>query len=209
MDNDKKQHKIALMLNQATNKMSNTGTAFSLGNWETDTIAYMEWIDELSLGRILDIVGQSQPFVKHIHCRGQDDSADGDTQAPMNPRSHIRICNVFLSLSTFLNLTPISYYRTHMSTSLPSVSSICTAATHTIMHFSMFFGPAALISSAPFCPLTRPPPYFPLAYFFCISLHVSNNSAFLTQPPWESWPPYSKEVLRRFLRRWTFLFSLF
>ncbi|KAG2368005.1 hypothetical protein BDR07DRAFT_1478599 [Suillus spraguei] len=55
-DNNKKQHKIALTLNQATNKISNTGTAFSLGNWEMDTIAYMERIDELSLGRILDIV---------------------------------------------------------------------------------------------------------------------------------------------------------
>ncbi|KAG1807679.1 uncharacterized protein BJ212DRAFT_1303388 [Suillus subaureus] len=41
-DNDKKLHKIILMLNQATNKMSNTGTAFLSGNWETDTIAYME-----------------------------------------------------------------------------------------------------------------------------------------------------------------------
>ncbi|KAG1867190.1 hypothetical protein DFJ58DRAFT_723879 [Suillus subalutaceus] len=55
-DNDKKLHKIALTLNQATNKMSNTGTAFSSGNWEMDTIAYMERIDELSLGRILEIV---------------------------------------------------------------------------------------------------------------------------------------------------------
>ncbi|KAG2050394.1 hypothetical protein BDR06DRAFT_1064878 [Suillus hirtellus] len=39
---DHRKHKIALTLNHSTNKMSNTGTAFSVGNWETDTLAYME-----------------------------------------------------------------------------------------------------------------------------------------------------------------------
>ncbi|KAG2147839.1 uncharacterized protein EDB93DRAFT_1103922 [Suillus bovinus] len=37
-----RKHKIALTLNHSTNKMSNTGTAFSAGNWETDTLVYME-----------------------------------------------------------------------------------------------------------------------------------------------------------------------
>ncbi|KAG1903539.1 uncharacterized protein F5891DRAFT_977656 [Suillus fuscotomentosus] len=55
-DNGKKNYKIALTLNQTTNKMSNTGTAFSSGNWETDTIAYMEFIDGLSSVRISEIV---------------------------------------------------------------------------------------------------------------------------------------------------------
>ncbi|KAG2030992.1 hypothetical protein BDR03DRAFT_986719 [Suillus americanus] len=39
---DHRKHKITLTLNHSTNKMSNTGTAFSAGNWETDTLAYME-----------------------------------------------------------------------------------------------------------------------------------------------------------------------
>ncbi|KAG2118677.1 uncharacterized protein F5147DRAFT_647830 [Suillus discolor] len=39
---DHRKHKIALTLNHSTNKMSNTGTAFSAGNWETDTLVYME-----------------------------------------------------------------------------------------------------------------------------------------------------------------------
>ncbi|KAG1831539.1 hypothetical protein EV424DRAFT_1342905 [Suillus variegatus] len=39
---DQGKHKVMLMLNHTTNKMSNTGTAFSSGNWKTDTITYME-----------------------------------------------------------------------------------------------------------------------------------------------------------------------
>ncbi|KAG2050600.1 hypothetical protein BDR06DRAFT_1064338 [Suillus hirtellus] len=55
-DNGKKNYKIALTLNQTTNKMSNTGTTFSSGNWEMDTIAYMELIDGLSSVHISKIV---------------------------------------------------------------------------------------------------------------------------------------------------------
>ncbi|KAG2055892.1 hypothetical protein BDR06DRAFT_970370 [Suillus hirtellus] len=55
-DNGKKNYKIALMLNQTTNKMSNTGTTFLSGNWEMDTIAYMELIDGLSSVCISEIV---------------------------------------------------------------------------------------------------------------------------------------------------------
>ncbi|KAG1793044.1 uncharacterized protein BJ212DRAFT_1307214, partial [Suillus subaureus] len=36
-DNGGKTHKIVQTLNEVTNKMSHTGTAFSSGNWETDT----------------------------------------------------------------------------------------------------------------------------------------------------------------------------
>ncbi|KAG1763020.1 hypothetical protein EDD22DRAFT_952612 [Suillus occidentalis] len=63
-DNSKKHYKIALTLNQATNKMSNTGTAFSSGNWETDTIAYMELIAELPPVRISEIVTRAQAYMK-------------------------------------------------------------------------------------------------------------------------------------------------
>jgi hypothetical protein len=45
-----------LTLNQATNKMSNTGTTFSAGNWETDTLAYMEQIEELPFDHMKEIV---------------------------------------------------------------------------------------------------------------------------------------------------------
>ncbi|KAG2154320.1 uncharacterized protein EDB93DRAFT_1248520 [Suillus bovinus] len=58
---DHGKHKIALTLNQATNKMSNTGTTFSAGNWETDTLAYMEWIKELPFNHVKEIVERSQP----------------------------------------------------------------------------------------------------------------------------------------------------
>ncbi|KAG2125991.1 hypothetical protein DEU56DRAFT_916271 [Suillus clintonianus] len=89
-------HKIALTLNQATNKMSHTGTAFSAGNWETDTIAYMELIEQLPFDRIQEIIARSQPYIKRTRRRGQDgDTGDGDSQLPINPRSRIRICSVF------------------------------------------------------------------------------------------------------------------
>ncbi|KAG2127267.1 uncharacterized protein EDB93DRAFT_1109339 [Suillus bovinus] len=53
---DHRKHKIALTLNHSTNKMSNTGTAFSAGNWETDTLTYMEQIEELPFDCIKEIV---------------------------------------------------------------------------------------------------------------------------------------------------------
>ncbi|KAG2366571.1 hypothetical protein BDR07DRAFT_1480032 [Suillus spraguei] len=51
-DNGSKAHKILQTLNEAMNKMSHTGTAFSSGNWEIDTKAYMESINELLYSHI-------------------------------------------------------------------------------------------------------------------------------------------------------------
>ncbi|KAG2143882.1 hypothetical protein BD769DRAFT_1382947 [Suillus cothurnatus] len=69
---DHGKHKIVLTLNQATNKMSNTSTAFSAGNWETDTLAYME---------------QSQPYMKHPHHKSQDKDTviNSESHVPVNP----------------------------------------------------------------------------------------------------------------------------
>ncbi|KAG2032713.1 hypothetical protein BDR03DRAFT_1014962 [Suillus americanus] len=86
---DHRKHKIALTLNQSTNKMSNTGTAFSAGNWETDTLAYMERIEELPFDRIKEIVEQSQAYMKHAHRKDESTILDGET--PVNPRTHICI----------------------------------------------------------------------------------------------------------------------
>ncbi|KAG1855608.1 hypothetical protein F4604DRAFT_1685705 [Suillus subluteus] len=82
-------HKIALTLNQSTNKMSNIGTAFSAGNWETDTLAYMERIEELPFDRIKEIVERSQEYMKHARRKDESSILDGET--PVNPRTRIHI----------------------------------------------------------------------------------------------------------------------
>ncbi|KAG1737217.1 hypothetical protein EDB19DRAFT_1909911 [Suillus lakei] len=86
---DHGKHKIALTLNQSTNKMSNTGTAFSAGNWETDTLAYMERIEELPFDRIKEIVERSQAYMKRARRKDESTILDGET--PVNPRTCIRI----------------------------------------------------------------------------------------------------------------------
>ncbi|KAG2114748.1 uncharacterized protein F5147DRAFT_677789 [Suillus discolor] len=93
-------HRLALTLNQATNKMSNTGTAFSAGNWETDTLAYMERIEELPFDRVKEIVERSQLYMKCSRHKDQDEDTipDDESQVPVNPRSRIHIC-IFFSLS--------------------------------------------------------------------------------------------------------------
>ncbi|KAG1846460.1 hypothetical protein F4604DRAFT_1688399 [Suillus subluteus] len=68
---DKKPYKILLTLNEATNKMSNTGTAFSSGNWETDTIAYVQSIKDLPHSRIQEIVMRAEEFMKLSHRKGR------------------------------------------------------------------------------------------------------------------------------------------
>ncbi|KAG2072853.1 hypothetical protein BDR04DRAFT_1116736 [Suillus decipiens] len=64
----KKNHKIELAFNESTNWMSHTGTAFSAGNWEMDTKAYMETVMELPERRIKEIIVWVTPFMKRI-CR--------------------------------------------------------------------------------------------------------------------------------------------
>ncbi|KAG2365853.1 hypothetical protein BDR07DRAFT_1480915 [Suillus spraguei] len=86
---DHGKHKIALTLNQSTNKMSNTGTAFSAGNWETDTLAYMERIEELPFDRIKEIVERSQAYMKRARRKDESTILDGET--PVNPHTRIRI----------------------------------------------------------------------------------------------------------------------
>ncbi|KAG2034053.1 hypothetical protein BDR03DRAFT_823753, partial [Suillus americanus] len=63
-DNGGKSHKIIQTLNKVTNKMSNTGTAFSSGNWETDTLAYMDSIKTLPHERIQEILERSENYMK-------------------------------------------------------------------------------------------------------------------------------------------------
>ncbi|KAG1836455.1 hypothetical protein DFJ58DRAFT_734982 [Suillus subalutaceus] len=86
---DHGKHKIVLTLNQSTNKMSNTGTAFSAGNWETDTLVYMERIEELPFDRIKEIVERSQAYMKRARHKDESTILDGET--PVNPRTRIRI----------------------------------------------------------------------------------------------------------------------
>ncbi|KAG1882226.1 hypothetical protein F4604DRAFT_1921955 [Suillus subluteus] len=76
-DNGGKTHKIIQMLNEATNKMSHTGTAFSSGNWETDTMVYMESIKDLPHERIQEILTQAEGYMKHM-CPHHHTSNTGD-----------------------------------------------------------------------------------------------------------------------------------
>ncbi|KAG2112216.1 uncharacterized protein F5147DRAFT_650870 [Suillus discolor] len=73
-DDGGKTHKIIQTLNKATNKMSHTGTAFLSGNWETDTMAYMESIKDLPHKHIQEILTQAEGYMKHTcpQCRISD-----------------------------------------------------------------------------------------------------------------------------------------
>jgi len=99
-DNAKRTHKIALTLNQTTNKMSNTGTAFSAGNWETDTIAYLNRIEDLPSPRVKEIIVRAQPFMKRSRRTGYTSDTEG--AEVVNPRSRIRICSVIFSILLLL-----------------------------------------------------------------------------------------------------------
>lgn len=92
-----KNHKILQTLNEATNKMSHTGTAFSSGNWETDTLAYMDSIKDLPNSRIQDILTRAEEYMKHPrhnrHSAAEDSSGSSHSIAPANKRARLRICN--------------------------------------------------------------------------------------------------------------------
>ncbi|KAG1757511.1 hypothetical protein EDB19DRAFT_1901032 [Suillus lakei] len=62
---------------------------FSAGNWETDTLAYMERIEELPFDRIKEIVERSQAYMKRARRKDESTILDGET--PVNPRTRIRI----------------------------------------------------------------------------------------------------------------------
>jgi len=72
--------------------MSNTSTAFSAYNWETDTLAYMEQIEELSFDHVKEIMEQSQPYMKHPHHKSQDKDTviNSESHVPVNPWKCIR-----------------------------------------------------------------------------------------------------------------------
>ncbi|KAG2056590.1 hypothetical protein BDR06DRAFT_969965 [Suillus hirtellus] len=92
-DNGGKSHKIVQTLNEVTNKMSHTGTAFSSGNWETDTMAYMDSIKALPYEHIQEILKQSENYMKHPHFNHHSSVDDGST-TPVNKHSCLHICNV-------------------------------------------------------------------------------------------------------------------
>ncbi|KAG1835566.1 hypothetical protein EV424DRAFT_1551621 [Suillus variegatus] len=92
-DNGGKTHKIIQTLNEVTNKMSHTGTVFSSGNWETDTIAYMDSIKALPHECVQEILKQSENYMKHPHFNHRSSADDGST-APVNKCSRLCICNV-------------------------------------------------------------------------------------------------------------------
>ncbi|KAG1721161.1 hypothetical protein EDD22DRAFT_962603 [Suillus occidentalis] len=91
-DNGGKSHKIVQTLNEVTNKMSNTGTAFSSGNWETDTLAYMDSIKTLPHECIQEILKRSENYMKNPHFNHRS-STDDSSNAPVNKRSCLHICN--------------------------------------------------------------------------------------------------------------------
>ncbi|KAG2116275.1 hypothetical protein DEU56DRAFT_172235 [Suillus clintonianus] len=88
---DKKTYKIMLTLNEATNKMSTTGTAFSCGNWETDTLAYMDSVKALPHSRIQEILTRGEVFMKSTRRKGRDGSGTSGSTAPANKRARLRI----------------------------------------------------------------------------------------------------------------------
>ncbi|KAG0705615.1 hypothetical protein DFH29DRAFT_872959 [Suillus ampliporus] len=66
-DNGGKTHKIIQTLNEVTNKMGHTRTAFSSGNWEMDTMVYMNSIRDLPYEHIQEILAQAEEYMKHPH----------------------------------------------------------------------------------------------------------------------------------------------
>ncbi|KAG1727627.1 hypothetical protein EDB19DRAFT_1833050 [Suillus lakei] len=96
-DSGGKNHKILQTLNKAMNKMSHTGTAFSSGNWETDTLAYMDSIKDLPHSRIQEILTRAEEYMKHPrHNRrsaAEDSSGSSLSITPANKRARLHICN--------------------------------------------------------------------------------------------------------------------
>ncbi|KAG1867519.1 hypothetical protein C8R48DRAFT_772013 [Suillus tomentosus] len=105
-DNGGKSHKIVQTLNEVTNKMSHTGTAFSSGNWETDTMAYMDSIKALPYEHIQETLEQSENYMKHPHFNHCSSVDDGST-TPVNKRSRLHISGGRI---IFLNTTMISSF---------------------------------------------------------------------------------------------------
>ncbi|KAG0701246.1 hypothetical protein DFH29DRAFT_876059 [Suillus ampliporus] len=84
-DNSGKNHKIIQTLNEATNKMSHTGTAFSSGNWEMDTMAYMDSIKDLPYKRIQEILAWAEEYMKHPHNNHRSTADESGSSASITP----------------------------------------------------------------------------------------------------------------------------
>ncbi|KIK33712.1 hypothetical protein CY34DRAFT_18195 [Suillus luteus UH-Slu-Lm8-n1] len=108
-DNGGKTHKIIEALNEVTNKMSHTRTAFSSGNWETDTLAYMDSIKTLPHERIHEILERSENYMKNP-CFNHRSSVDDGSTTPVNKRSRLCICNEPQGRIIFSNTTAISSF---------------------------------------------------------------------------------------------------
>lgn len=92
--------------------MSNTGTQFSSGNWEADTMAYMKSVEELPYSRVQEIILRAEPFMRRPRHKVRTSSEASGSDAPIapaNPRSRIRICTVN---SLFSSLLAIDFHLT-------------------------------------------------------------------------------------------------
>ncbi|KAG2126211.1 hypothetical protein DEU56DRAFT_743133 [Suillus clintonianus] len=149
-DNSGKNHKIIQTLNEATNKMSHTGTAFSSGNWETDTMAYMDSIKDLPYERIQEILARAEEYMKHARNNNRRGTTTTDEPygssasiTPVNKRSRLHICNIYF----FLIVSTADF--------------IHSTGGHIVLqyHHSLLFRPPQL------CPTARIYPFFEPALF--------------------------------------------
>ncbi|KAG2047949.1 hypothetical protein BDR06DRAFT_1013383 [Suillus hirtellus] len=98
-------HQILQTLNEAMNKMSHMGTAFSSGNWETDTKAYIKSIKELPYSHIQEILAHAEEYMKHPrHNRHSvvDESGSSQSIPLVNKCACLRICNFILFVFFFI-----------------------------------------------------------------------------------------------------------
>ncbi|KAG0701602.1 hypothetical protein DFH29DRAFT_1000134 [Suillus ampliporus] len=110
-DNSGKNHKIIQTLNEATNKMSHTGTAFSSGNWETDTMAYMDSIKDLPYERIQEILTRAEEYMKHPrnNCRSTADEPGSSASITPEDASFFEDCNIIILCSFDLRSPLLTY----------------------------------------------------------------------------------------------------
>ncbi|KAG1720791.1 uncharacterized protein EDB91DRAFT_1088696 [Suillus paluster] len=98
-DNSGKNHKIIQILNEATNKMSHTGTAFSSGNWEMDTMVYMDSTKDLPYKRIQEILTWAEEYMKHPrnnrHSTADEPYGSSASITPVNKHSRLQDASFF------------------------------------------------------------------------------------------------------------------
>ncbi|KAG2033326.1 hypothetical protein BDR03DRAFT_1014396 [Suillus americanus] len=163
-DNGGKTHKIIQTLNEATNKMSHTRTAFSSGNWETDTMAYMESIKDLPYEHIQEILIRAEGYMKHTgpHRRTSNTadkpSCSSSSIAPVNKCSHLHFCNVhsssFVSTANNIHSTGASMHNFSniVISSFPVVFQLIgcqelQAVALLLTYYTLFLSPLDLLSN--------------------------------------------------------------